>query len=424
MTLFDAIFSPKPHPAPLYNDYILGVSLLNTDASVAEILQIAFSMMIKCVNHIPQDISYIDGFIKSDYRDSELWSILADDVITSLLINFRHKLEAPMYGLSELCGPKDDLGNMSKKLKHCMPAILNEAIGASLVINKGAQKTATQYPNLVSTLIRNSVVSCFSKEDSTRLSWAYNKRFYCNCLSDIIMSEDTADEPRKLPSYSKEEIFILERLFSLELYLMMLDHGQLNSKELKLIFKTLQYLSNATTRYPIYQFLNTQLDKNIGAIEFCLKLIGSFIFPAWQSTTCEYLCQRFQPKTEKSLLELIGALETAQNMLGNKLDNTYLNKQRERKAPKRKMKETYSKSLKENAVNWWDSRETVCSALTGYADDVNNRYFRSLLLDESFFRKWYFLPVHYEEDDFNNKYLGEDQADLNDDIYGIEYFEF
>lgn len=142
----------------------------------------------------------------------QLWDFLVNDILTSALISFRNRLPTPQINLAELIEKSCLTGSYSdyvRNIKQRIPSIINPLFNITQEKSNGPYQIQTAYPNLVAAIIAGVGKSPLSQKQKTRNSLSQNLSFSQICLENIAY-------PENVSSYPAEELYIFERLFSIE----------------------------------------------------------------------------------------------------------------------------------------------------------------------------------------------------------------
>lgn len=238
-----------------------------------------------------------------------LWKFLVDDILISSLIYFRRQAEVETVDLSFLLAHsilEGSYSDYSRNVKQKLPPIIKKLFGITQEKPNGPYQIKTPYPNLVAALIGGVGKSPLSLRQNTRNSLTQSLEFSKMCLSCIASAQNQ-------PSYPAEERYIFERLFSLQakigLFHLRLENEEYPQSQLDLI----RYMPNVTSRLGFAQALLPFPEPNHDPKEerFAsgwLKVIGGYLFPAWQALFCARIQFKFQNHRIEDLISAIEAL--------------------------------------------------------------------------------------------------------------------
>lgn len=228
MNLFKSIFSPAIPDAwindqkiqELYSRIEKCTDSVNDDDLLAEIFHSTTSMQLTFPEKFLEN--FVDFWPTREHSPQvcvkcKLWDFVAPDVLTASLVFCRHQLPTEPLSLSSLCSvySEVDYANFNRNMAY-IPVSLYSLLGITQVAEGKRYRIETHYPNMVAALIQFAKGSTLSNRPKTKDSYTMNMRTFISCLNTI---QSAKDDPKKNRySHPQEEIFFMERIFSLECF--------------------------------------------------------------------------------------------------------------------------------------------------------------------------------------------------------------
>lgn len=393
MDLFKSIFSPTIPDAWINDQKIQGLFSLiekctdsvSDDDLLAEIFHSTTSMQLALPEKFLEN--FVDFWPTLEHSPQacvkcKLWDFVAPDVLTASLVFFRHQLPTEPLSLSSLCSvySEADYANFNRNMAY-IPISLYSLLGITQVAEGKRYRIETHYPNLVAALIQFAKGSTLSNRPKTKDSYTMNMRSFISCLNTI---QSAKDDPKKNHySHPQEEIFFVERIFSLGIRTLLYNDFVVQELPRKIV-DSFRQMPNALMRYSLIQglligYYNDSIDME--TLITTLVLVGGYVFPVCHWMFCKMMMSKYQEDVP-TIIAAIEKMDTYQATLDSPLFN--VQEKNSVLRPARTEKDLYPKWFSHWNPDWHQGVDQVFQALLGDTGNYTTN-FDSLLLDSIIF---------------------------------------